>query len=143
MSAAEANGIRAIFAELDAITGASFVESRPEDANIVLYSVQKYKRNWDGLSEFNAKHYVATWKDFGGKRLTRYEVAVIRHENRSYTWPRPPIQRRLLRRRDHCRHHNIVQRCESYRNKLFTLRYSSTSDALGNAAIIPTECSGI
>ena len=58
----------------------SFAESRPEDANIVLYSVKKYKRNWNGLSEFNAKQYVATWKDFGGKRLTRYEVAVIRHE---------------------------------------------------------------
>ncbi|WP_322771413.1 reprolysin-like metallopeptidase [Synechococcus sp. CBW1107] len=80
VSAAEANGIRAIFTELDAITGVSFAESRPEDANIVLYSVKKYKRNWNGLSEFNAKQYVATWKDFGGKRLTRYEVAVIRHE---------------------------------------------------------------
>ena len=80
VSAAESNGIRAIFTELDAITGVSFAEGRPEDANIVLYSVKKYKRNWNGLSEFNAKQYIATWKDFGGKRLTRYEVAVIRHE---------------------------------------------------------------
>ena len=80
VSAAEANGIRGIFAELDAITGASFAETRLEKANIVLYSVKRYKRNWQGLTEFNAQHYVATWKDHSGKRLTSYESAVIRHE---------------------------------------------------------------
>ena len=80
VSTAEANGIRGIFAELDAITGASLEETRQEDANIVLYSVKRYRRNWQWLTEFNAKHFVATWKDYGGKRLTSYESAVIRHE---------------------------------------------------------------
>ncbi|MBV2350959.1 hypothetical protein KUL97_04455 [Synechococcus sp. HK05] len=81
VSSPEAAGIRSVFAELDTLTGVSFAESSPEDADIILYSVKKYRnRNWVGLTEDTGAQYVATWQDFAGKRLTPFEVSVIKHE---------------------------------------------------------------
>ena len=80
VSDAEANAIRETFTEIDSLTGIAFAESRPEEANILLYSVRKYKGGFVGLAEDNGSQYVATWKDYGGKRLTAYELSTIKHE---------------------------------------------------------------
>lgn len=81
VSRSEANGIRATFAELDALTGVSSVESNEANAQIILYSVKDYKaRNTVGLTWDAGKQYVTTWRDYGGSRLTPYEISTIKHE---------------------------------------------------------------
>lgn len=81
VSSAEANGIRATFTEIDALTGVTFAESNQTNAQIILYSVKEYKaRGTVGLTWDAAKQYVTTWRDYGGSRLTQYELSTIKHE---------------------------------------------------------------
>lgn len=81
VSVAEANGIRAAFAEIDAVTGANFAESSQANAQIILYSVRAYKaRGTVGLTWDTGQQFVTTWRDYGGSRLTLYELSTIKHE---------------------------------------------------------------
>ena len=81
VSAAEADGIRALFASLDSVTGLSFAESSAAEADIVVYSVRRYSdRSLVGLTSDDGSASYVTWRDYGGKKLTNYETSTIAHE---------------------------------------------------------------
>lgn len=81
VSTAEANGIRAIFTTLDSLTGLSFAESGAAEADLIVYSVRRYRdQSVVGLTSDDGLTSFVTWKDYGGKKLTNYETAIIAHE---------------------------------------------------------------